>query len=107
MFFIFDFAVLYVPVFFVSSPNIRDKRRASAFGERTNTIFISYSLRMRYAVEFRKPLGLPTHILFKTAGKVTGDIMNVWRGSERLPPGGSSRRRRVKENACSRTLYEP
>ena len=72
MFFLFDFAVFYVPVFFVSSPNIRDKRRASAFGERTNTIFIFYSLRMRYAVEFWKPLGLPTHILFKTAGKVTG-----------------------------------
>ena len=69
--FFFDFAVFYVPVFFVSSPNIRDKRRASALGERTNTIFISYSLRMRYAVEFWKPLGLPTHILFKTAGSVT------------------------------------
>ena len=50
-------------------------------------------------------VSLPT-FYSKPRERLRGDIMNVWRGSERLPPGGSSRRRRVKENACSRALYE-
>ena len=69
VFFLFDFAVFYVPVFFVSSPNIRDKRRESAFGERTNTIFIFYSLRMRYVVSFWKPLGSPYPHFIQNRGK--------------------------------------